>query len=137
MDTATNKELVARLLRAFEPLDMATFDEVLAPDVDWEIPGDPTLFVLAGRLAKQDLIDQLPIVFPNGIRMTPVAMTAEGARVAVEAESAGVMADGYAYSNRYHFLFEVRDGKIVTAREYCDTGRAAAMVPHMSIPATS
>ena len=138
MSNASNKELVVTLLGAFETLDTATMDEVLAADVDWEIPGDPELFALAGNLAKEDLLGYLPLVFPNGIRITPVAMTAEDGRVAVEAESAGILADGFAYTNRYHFLFEVREGKVVTAREYCDTQRAAGMLAHMAaVPTTS
>ena len=43
-------------------------------------------------------------VFPQGIRFTIKAMTAEGERVAVEAESEGQHISGKRYSNQYHFL---------------------------------
>ena len=48
-------------------------------------------------------------------------MTAEGDRVAVEAESRGVHASGLPYNNYYHFLFRFRDGELVRLTEYMDT----------------
>ena len=62
-------------------------------------------------------------VFPQGIRFTIKAMTAEGDRVAVEAESEGLHASGKLYSNQYHFLCRFRDGKLVEFKEYMDTER--------------
>jgi len=51
-------------------------------------------------------------------------VTAEGERVALEAESFAKMKNGKTYQNRYHFLCEVRGGKIQTVREYLDTMHA-------------
>jgi ketosteroid isomerase-like protein len=62
-------------------------------------------------------------VFPQGIRFTIKAMTAEGERVAVEAESEGLHVSGKLYSNQYHFLMRFRDGKLVEFKEYMDTER--------------
>lgn len=62
-------------------------------------------------------------VFPQGIRFTIKAMTAEGERVAVEAESEGAHVSGQTYSNQYHFLMRFRDGKVVEFKEYMDTER--------------
>jgi hypothetical protein len=59
--------------------------------------------------------------FPKGLRLWIRALTAEGDRVAVEAESDGVHASGRHYHNTYHFLIRVRDGKIAELREYLDT----------------
>jgi hypothetical protein len=125
-----NKRIVLQLLGAFEHLDLATMDALLEHDVVWEIPGDPVQFALAGPLSRDDLLAQLPVMFPHGIRMTPTGVTAEGDRVGVEVESEGVMSDGYVYRNRYHFLFTVRNGHVVLAREYCDTQTAAALLAH-------
>jgi len=60
-------------------------------------------------------------VFPQGLRFEIKAMTAEGERVAVEAESHGLHASGEIYHNQYHFLFVFRDGLLVQLREYMDT----------------
>ena len=56
-----------------------------------------------------------------------LGMTVEGDRVAVEAESCFHTVRGALYNNRYHFLFVVRDGKIVRCNEYLDT---ALMLEH-------
>lgn len=62
-------------------------------------------------------------VFPQGILFTIKAMTAEGERVAVEAESEGQHVSGQLYTNQYHFLMRFRDGKVVEFKEYMDTER--------------
>lgn len=60
-------------------------------------------------------------VFPEGIRFVIHEMTAEGDRVAIEAESFATHVSGAQYNNKYHFLARLRDGKIVEFKEYCDT----------------
>lgn len=60
-------------------------------------------------------------VFPQGLRFIIKAMTAEGDRVAVEAESIGEHVSGVTYNNHYHFLFEFRDGRVLRLKEYMDT----------------
>ena len=56
-----------------------------------------------------------------GQRVTPTGITAEGDRVAVEAESYAKMKNGKTYQNTYHFLFIVKSGKIEAVKEYLDT----------------
>ncbi len=62
--------------------------------------------------------------FPNGLRFTILGMTAEGDRVAVEAESHGQHASGRLYNNHYHFLMVIQDGKVQEFKEYMDTEHA-------------
>jgi len=50
-----------------------------------------------------------------------VATTAEKDRVAMEAKGDFLFDDGKEYKNTYHFLFIVRDGKVVEGKEYLDT----------------
>jgi len=45
----------------------------------------------------------------------------DGDSVVVEAQGEGVTADGLRYDSPYVFLFETRDGLIVSMREYSDT----------------
>ena len=52
------------------------------------------------------------------IQLSVVAMTAEGDRVAVEAETDSEMLNGKRYNNAYHFVFTLRDGKFTEVREY-------------------
>jgi ketosteroid isomerase-like protein len=54
--------------------------------------------------------------------LVPIAFTAEGDRVAVEATSSAVnAANGRVYENRYHHVFVCRDSAITEMREYQDT----------------
>lgn len=59
--------------------------------------------------------------FPEGIHFTVHAMTAEGDRVAVEAESLGRHVSGRTYNNHYHFLLEFRGDRLLRLKEYMDT----------------
>jgi ketosteroid isomerase-like protein len=59
--------------------------------------------------------------FPQGIQFTLKNITAEEDRVAVEAESHGIHVSGRVYHNYYHFFMQLRDGKLVSLKEYMDT----------------
>lgn len=72
----------------------------------------PTITMAAGRIFE---------AFPDGIRFTIHAITAQDDRVAVEASSVGMHISGQEYRNQYHFLAILRDGKLVSWKEYCDT----------------
>jgi ketosteroid isomerase-like protein len=55
------------------------------------------------------------------MRLKIHAFTAEGDRVAIEAESHVLNPNGRIYNNFYHYLFRIRDGKLVLFKEYQDT----------------
>lgn len=60
--------------------------------------------------------------FPSGMTFTIATITAEGNRVAVEADSNAILANGNPYNNQYVFFFYFDDeGKISEFREYWDT----------------
>lgn len=60
--------------------------------------------------------------FPSGMKFNISTITAEENRVAVEAESEAVLANGNPYNNQYVFFFYFDDeGKISEFREYWDT----------------
>ncbi|MQA13609.1 MAG: nuclear transport factor 2 family protein [Pseudonocardiaceae bacterium] len=63
----------------------------------------------------------------GAISLTPLAWTAEGDRVAVETESYSELNNGRVYNNLYHFVFEVRDGKIQKVKEFLDTEHTRAI----------
>jgi uncharacterized protein len=107
----SHKALVADFLRTFSRGDVAGVVERMRPDATWWVSG-----TMVG----------LSVYKQGALAITPLAMTAEGARVAVEAESFAELTNGRVYRNRYHFLFELADGKIASVREYMDTGHAYA-----------
>lgn len=76
------------------------------------------------KASYRKMVEDSAGLFPEGLRFTILSAIAEPDRVAVEAESYGKVADGRLYNNHYHFLFELKDGKIQTVREYLDSGHA-------------
>lgn len=133
MSIEENKKLVARFWDAFSKSE---FDTALAMLSDngftWWIAGDPEKFPIAGLKTKEDFIkllsDVSKAVTPEGIQMKPYAWTAEGDRVAMEAESYAKMLSGKVYNNKYHFLHIVKDGKLQTVKEYLDTTHATEIL---------
>ena len=71
------------------------------------------------------LMEAILSAFPEGLGFTVKAMTAEGDRVAIEAESFGRHVSGRTYNNQYHFLMVIRDGKVRELKEYFDTRMTA------------
>jgi ketosteroid isomerase-like protein len=127
MSAEANKQVV---LSFFENFSAGKFDAALALMADtaiWWVAGNPDKFVQAGTKTKAqfaELVQGIGTAMPKGLRVIPKGLTAEGNRVAVEAESYGETANGKIYNNRYHFLFEVRGSKIQAVREYLDTMHA-------------
>lgn len=87
--------------------------------------------LISGTMNKEQIVAGAGAVlgaFPSGLKFTIHAMTAEGERVAVEAESLGKHVCGQTYSNLYHFLFEFRNGKLLRLKEYMDTELVTAIL---------
>jgi ketosteroid isomerase-like protein len=127
MSAEANKNVV---LSFFENFSAGKIDAALALMADtatWWVAGKPDKFVLAGTKTKTqfaEIVKGIGTAMPKGLRVTPKGLTAEGDRVAAEVESYGETTTGKIYNNLYHFLFEVRDGKIQAVREYLDTMHA-------------
>jgi len=84
-------------------------------------------FPLSGTMTKAkfcELFGNVGGSTEGGLRITPKGITAEGDRVAVEAESYAKLKNGRTYQNQYHFVFVVRDGKVQQVKEYMDTMHA-------------
>jgi uncharacterized protein len=115
----------ANRLTAFRLIDRLSkgfIDEaIVTEDVSWWVPG-------RGIINKEDfrnIARTVTDLFKTGVVMTIHGSTAEGDRVAVEAEAYGELKSGRIYNNTYHFLFLFRDGKIFHAKEYNDSKHAA------------
>jgi ketosteroid isomerase-like protein len=96
-----------------------------ADDMTWWVIGPPAMN--GGSHNKEYLVEvyrtQVPQFFPNGIKATLIHLIAEGDWVAVEGRSLVGNATGIGkhYSNTYMWLFEFREEKVVTFKEYYDT----------------
>ncbi len=113
-----NRDAAVRLLQSI-PMRGPEAADTLAPDAVWWVLGRPD------EIPAQNILTMMQSLFSEG-RIEVDAVTVEGDRVAVEARSFMTATDGRAYSNSYHFLVELRDGKIVRVKEYCDTARTNA-----------
>jgi ketosteroid isomerase-like protein len=124
MSTEANKQLVQQYLEECSAGNFEAAFPLLAESLEFWVAGHRDEFPGAGTMTKAQFM-QLARAFgariPNGLKVTVRGMTAEGDRVAVEAESYGETASGKTYNNQYHYLFVVRDGQIQSVREYMDT----------------
>ncbi len=126
--TAENKVIARAFFDALNQADRDALDRLYADDfVLWSPGGLP----FSGNHTKAEALqftDAILGLFPEGLRFTITGITAEGERVAVEAESRGRHVSGKDYCNQYHFLLVIHDGKIVQLKEYMDTAHASAVL---------
>ena|SRR5713101_1861939 len=125
-----NKQLVLSFFENFSGGRAEAFLAQMADTATWWVAGKPDSLPLASTKTMArfaEMIKGIEAMFPEGLRLIPKALTAEGDRVAVEAESYGETVDGKAYNNLYHFL-EVCDGKIHAVKEYTDCLHAKEVV---------
>ena len=119
-----NRQLATELFEAISKADVAKLDELYADDFEiWTAGSMP----FSGTSNKAEALEGMKMIgsmFPEGLQFTILATTAEGDRVAIEAESKGVAASGVLYHNLYHFLMVVKDGKVHRFKEYMDTQHA-------------
>jgi len=116
-----NKELARKFFHALSTSDVSAIVEAYADDGYVETMGQT---LISGKFTKpqiQQAAGQVLGAFPQGIRFEIHEITAEGDRVAVEAESFATHVSGKYYNNKYHFLMKFRDGRLLQFKEYMDT----------------
>lgn len=114
------REYFANLAKGDYPTALAAF----ADDITWWVPpSSPLAGTYRGRDAVLGLFAQGTGLYDPSVPLSPTVegMLAEGDRVAAEVVITGRTAKGKDYRNHYHFLFEIRDGKIRGVKEYVDT----------------
>lgn len=115
MSIEDNKAVARRYMQAVEDGDIDTVRNLQHPDISWWILGNGTLDrdTFTGMVAEGLLSAD-----KRDIQIT--GLTAEGDRVAVQAEGEMTYPGGIVYRNSYHNLLVIRDGLIVEGREYMD-----------------
>ena len=116
-----NKALIRRFFEAMNTGDTAGILESYAEDGYVQTMGNTLISGVYSKDEIKGFADGIYEAFPQGLSFTIVGITAEGDRVAVEAESSGQHVSGEDYNNFYHFLFIIRDGKVASMKEYLDT----------------
>lgn len=121
-----NKEIANHFAEVFSTGDVAAILDCLHPDATYWVSGG--IEGMSGSYSREELgalLSGVTTVYKNGaLQITPLSAIAEGNKVAVEAESYAELNNGRIYRNRYHFLFEILDGKIIQVKEYMDTKHA-------------
>jgi ketosteroid isomerase-like protein len=124
-----NKEIVANFLTTFSRGDVAGVLQRMADDATWWVSG--TIEGMSGTYEKQTfgaLLQGVKTLYKTGaMQFKPTSMVAEDSFVAVEASSYAELNNGRIYSNQYHLLFQIRDGKVWRVKEYMDTQHAHAI----------
>ena len=118
-----NKAVAAELLEAFSRGDVPGMVALMTDDATWWVGG--RIDGLSGTYGRDEfaaLVEGAKAAYKTGaLKIWPTGMVAEGDKVAIEAESHAELHNGRVYSNLYHLLVTVREGKIAVVKEYCDT----------------
>ena len=119
MQAEENKRIALALLEALSG-DFSEARPYLADGFVWWSPG-------VGDIAKklERVIAGVKSSLESPLELRVTGVTAEGDRVAVEAESHARLQSGKVYNNHYHFLFVLAEGKVRIVREYNDTKHVA------------
>lgn len=127
MAAEDDKQLVSDFMQVFSAGQFEQALAMLSDSATWWIAGTMPISGTHEKRAFAELLGAIARACKGPIRLTPKAFTAEGGRVAVETESYAELNDGRVYNNHYHFLFEIRNGKIERVREYLDTMHTNAL----------
>jgi len=124
-----NKKVVTEFMEVFSSGDVDGILGSLTDDATWWVAGDiPGISGTKDKAGFGEMLGGIAEGTTTGaIRLTPLAFTAEGERVAVETESYAELKNGRVYNNLYHFVFTVRDGKISSVKEFLDTEHTTAV----------
>ncbi|MBM4258669.1 MAG: nuclear transport factor 2 family protein [Deltaproteobacteria bacterium] len=124
MGIAENKKVVLGFIDALAKGNMETFNSLLADDATWWLPG--SLPVSGTHKGKKGILEGFvmkaaPHFQPGSLSIEVRNTIAEGDFVTVEWIARGKSAKGKTYENFYNVMFEVKNNKIQTVREYVDT----------------
>ncbi len=95
--------------------------ELVDNNVNWWIPGT---LPFSGNKTKEEYLQVVNAIkngFPSGLSLTVTSSIAEGNYVAAEVESNGNHINEKTYNNKCHSLFEIKNNKIISVKEYMDT----------------
>ncbi len=130
METGKSRQFVLEFFKELSEGNQVCWDRV-ADDATWKLIARGSSYPYPSDYTKESyrkLVEGSVKEFPNGLTFTITGTTAEGNRVALEAESYGLTRSGKLYNNLYHLLVLLEDGRIKTVREYLDSGHATEVL---------
>ncbi|MEW9870757.1 nuclear transport factor 2 family protein [Arthrobacter sp. HS15c] len=120
----SSEELVRSFLAAMGRTDIHALSDLLAEDATWWLAGDlPVSGLYEGKTAVLgEFLSAAAGLFKQGSLAFELRnMVTNGGAVVAEYTGTGQGAAGRPYRNQYCTIFECRDGKISSVREYLDT----------------
>jgi ketosteroid isomerase-like protein len=123
MSVEANKRLVLAFCDHFRVSNADGLLDGMTEDATWWVNGKPHLFPSAGTKTKAEVASMfrnMLSAYRDGLSMTVVNMIGEGGSVAAETRSYAITKSGKTYQNEYFLLFNFRNGKIASVREYTD-----------------
>lgn len=131
---ADNKEIARQFLEALGNCDLKGALSHVSSEMVIDTKGTS---IVSGRREYNEVVQLLTGIsqaLAEPLRWTWLNITAEDDRVAIECTSETVLKGNVPYGNQYHFLFMLRDGKIVELREYMCTKKIdEVLVPAMAL----
>ncbi len=115
MPLTENKDIIQQFYHAMNSRDIESILNLYAPNAMIEVFH---IGPYAGkRPASEEGLKAFFSAFPE-IEFTIDTLVSENNQVSVQVRSNGKLADGSAYSNRYHNYFRLENSKIVLFNEY-------------------
>ncbi len=116
-----NTEIARKFIENMSNNTVAAIIESYDDDVKIYTMGNTLISGCFTKEQARDGAKQILGAFPQGIKFVVHHLTAEGDRVAIEAESFATHVSGKPYNNKYHFFMRLKNGLITEFKEYMDT----------------
>lgn len=116
-----NKDIARKFFADMSNGNVAGLIDAYDDDVKIHTMGNTLISGVVNKTQAKEFAGQVLGAFPQGIKFVIHELTAEGDRVAIEAESFATHVSGKPYNNKYHFFMRLRDGLITEFKEYMDT----------------
>ena len=118
---AANKQRTLEFFGAMHRSDAAAIADTYAAGARLRTMGNTLISGTYAPARIREFARGVLETFPQGLKFTISAITAEENRVAVEATSHGIHVSGVVYENFYHFLLIWENGELKEMQEYMDT----------------
>lgn len=120
MSKPPTKTVALEFLTALKDRDIERLEALLAEDYDYWLIGDLPYSGSLNKTKFLELVNSLCRLMEGPLTIDVDDITAEEDRVSITAKGNMVAVNGSPYINHYHFLFTIKDGKILKLREYLD-----------------
>mmetsp|Transcript_25554 Transcript_25554/g.26646 ORF Transcript_25554/g.26646 Transcript_25554/m.26646 type:complete len:171 (+) Transcript_25554:38-550(+) len=121
----SNIELAKNFIASLEACDITRIRDLTTKDFEWVFPTSPEFIPYSGTHNLDTLLNYYSNPKSNNQRYIINDTFSQNDKVSMEATYyATNLATGEDFSNRYNFMFLIRDGKVAQYTEFFDTASA-------------